>query len=349
MSKTNSIISPNSAQTEDFVDLSVLVPVYGVERYIRKAAESLFAQTLKEGIEFIFVDDCSPDRSMEILQEVVSNHPERAGQVKILRRSENGGLAAARLSGLEVAHGEYVIHCDSDDWVEPETYETMLSEAREKEADVVVCDYIAEFPRDSKAFPQNPGENSHRMLARLLNGTLHCSLWNKLIRRDLYSRLPFVWEKGVNMWEDVMVLPRLVYFARGIAYIPRSFYHYNQQLASASTRSRKPEMADQIHRAWQTVDTFILGRPDGMSHSSELEAFRTRALYSVLTRSERERRPAMIEKFREGALHWPPSNVPFGRFDRMAFRLLINGHNRTADFLLSCREAVKKLLRGKSR
>ena len=124
--------------------VSVIVPIYGVEPYIEKCARSLFEQSL-ENMEFIFVNDCTPDKSVEILRQVIEDYPRRYLQIQIIEHEENRGLAMARNSGLLIAKGEYIIHCDSDDWVELDMYEEMYEKALEKNADIVICDYYAEY------------------------------------------------------------------------------------------------------------------------------------------------------------------------------------------------------------
>lgn len=96
--------------------VSVIIPVYGVEKYIERCVRSLFEQTLDD-IEYIFVDDCCLDRSIEILDNVIKEYPNRRTDIKIVHHKENKGLAQARQSGIKVATGEYFVHCDSDDWV----------------------------------------------------------------------------------------------------------------------------------------------------------------------------------------------------------------------------------------
>ncbi|MBP5277253.1 MAG: glycosyltransferase family 2 protein, partial [Prevotella sp.] len=91
--------------------VSILVPVYGVEQAIETCTESLFAQTYEQ-LEYIFVDDCSPDRSIEVLQQVLSRYPHRSKQVNILRHDVNRGLGAARLTALMAATGDFVMHVD---------------------------------------------------------------------------------------------------------------------------------------------------------------------------------------------------------------------------------------------
>ena len=121
--------------------VSVIIPVYGVKKYIERCARSLFEQTLDD-IEYIFVDDSTPDNSISILRKVLSEYPNREKQVKILHHEKNKGLAQARQTGLKIASGEYIAHCDSDDWVDVHMYEEMYNKAIEEDADVVVCDYV---------------------------------------------------------------------------------------------------------------------------------------------------------------------------------------------------------------
>lgn len=108
--------------------LSVIVPMWSVEKYIAKCARSLFESTLDD-MEFVFVDDCTPDKSVEVLQGVIEEYPKRKSQTIIVRHEVNKGLPQARKTGVAAAHGEFITHCDSDDWVAPEMYEKMLATA----------------------------------------------------------------------------------------------------------------------------------------------------------------------------------------------------------------------------
>lgn len=121
--------------------VSVIVPVYRAEKFIQQCARSLFEQTLEE-MEFIFVNDCTPDSSMVILREIIKEYPNRARQVRIVEHDQNKGSATARNTGLDNARGSYIIYCDSDDWVEREMYEKMIKKAFDDKADIVGCDFI---------------------------------------------------------------------------------------------------------------------------------------------------------------------------------------------------------------
>ena len=108
--------------------LSVIVPIWGVEKYIEKCARSLFESDLDD-MEFIFVDDCTPDKSIELLEALMEQYPERKKQSSIVRHEVNKGLPQARKTGFEASRGEFVTYCDSDDWVAPSMYSKMLATA----------------------------------------------------------------------------------------------------------------------------------------------------------------------------------------------------------------------------
>ena len=105
--------------------ISVIVPIYNVSAYIERCARSLWEQTLDD-IEYIFINDCTPDNSMEILEKVLKDYPQRKSQTRIFKMPTNSRQAAVRRHGIKLAAGEYIIHCDADDWVDTNLYEKML-------------------------------------------------------------------------------------------------------------------------------------------------------------------------------------------------------------------------------
>ena len=102
------------------VKISVIVPVYNVEKYLRKCLDSITSQNLKE-VEIIVVNDCSPDGSLKIIQEYIKKDK----RITLVNKEKNEGLASARNSGLEIAKGEYILHIDSDDWIEQDYFKDM--------------------------------------------------------------------------------------------------------------------------------------------------------------------------------------------------------------------------------
>ena len=203
--------------------VSVIVPVYGVEKYIERCARSLFEQTL-EDIEFIFVDDCTPDKSIEILKNVLEDYPQRKKQVKIERHEKNRGLPIARQSGLKVASGDYIIHCDSDDWVDVTMYEKMFNKALEEDADMVVCDYYRTdgvTHRDILGFISMQKEP---FIREMLYMRTSWAVWNKLAKRDLYHP-NFTYPTGA-MAEDLLISTQLALLSKRISFLRDPFYYY---------------------------------------------------------------------------------------------------------------------------
>lgn len=220
--------------------VSVIVPIYGVEPYIEKCARSLFEQTLSS-IEFIFVDDCSPDNSIAILKSVLNEYPSRISDTRIVRHEYNRGLAAARNTGRSIAQGEYLISCDSDDWVDQNMYELMYQKAQQTKSEIVICDWEEVYI--SKTLRQfiNPPVNNIECVVALLSGKMHGSVVNKLIKKTLYTEHNIMCKEGMDFCEDFYVTYRLFYFARTIAYINLPLYYYNKSNLNSYTSTKLSE------------------------------------------------------------------------------------------------------------
>lgn len=132
--------------------VSLLIPVYGVEKYIEKCAVSLFEQTY-EDIEYIFVDDCTPDNSMNVLSGVIERYPKRKDHTRIIHHDCNKGLAQARNTALEAATGDFVLNVDSDDYLELQAIERLCAVADKKKADVVVFGFYSVYVKGRVACP----------------------------------------------------------------------------------------------------------------------------------------------------------------------------------------------------
>ena len=211
-------------QNNNMPKVSVIIPIYGVEKYIERCARSLFEQTLDD-IEYIFVDDSTPDNSISILRKVLSEYPNREKQVKILRHEKNKGLAQARQTGLKIASGEYIAHCDSDDWVDVHMYEEMYNKAIEEDADVVVCDFCStdcENEQYSKGLISKEREN---VIVDVLLWRIAGCLWNKLVRRKEYTDHDLNYPTH-NMGEDAALIVQILWNAKRISYLPKPLYYY---------------------------------------------------------------------------------------------------------------------------
>lgn len=215
--------------------ISVIVPVYNVERFITRCVCSLFAQTMDAGVEFIFVDDATPDSSIEALQNCLRQYPQRQKQVKLLRHSVNKGLPAARNTGLQAATGTYIYHCDSDDYLESDALESMYNAAMCQEADIVWCDWFLSFEKKERYMKQPAYDTAIDALKGILSGAMKYNVWNKLVRRQLYVGNHIKFPEGHGMGED-MTMIQLFACADKVCYLPQAYYHYVRLNAQAFTQ-----------------------------------------------------------------------------------------------------------------
>lgn len=205
--------------------VTVIVPVYGVEKYIERCAVSLFEQTLDD-IEYIFIDDCTPDKSIEILKSVVSKYSNRENKVKILHHEHNMGLPQARQTGIRVATGEYIANCDSDDWVDLELYERMYNEAKEHGADIITCDFIYTDRKNQKRYHSKILRKPEECVSLMMHRRMSWSLCNKLFSKHLFND-SIIYPK-VGMGEDMCLTLQLFKYAKYVCSIENCFYYYYQ-------------------------------------------------------------------------------------------------------------------------
>ena len=165
--------------------VSIIVPVYNVEKYIEKCLESLVNQTL-EDIEIIIVNDGSKDNSKEIVKQYLEKYPEKM----VYLEKENGGLSDARNFAIPYAKGEYVAFLDSDDYVELNMYEDMYKIAKNEDSDMVECDFIWEYPNKSKIDTGELYHGKHEMLEKI-----RVVAWNKLIKKSLLDKSKVIFLK----------------------------------------------------------------------------------------------------------------------------------------------------------
>ncbi len=207
--------------------VSIVIPVYKAEKYIERCVRSLFEQTLNE-LEFIFVDDFSPDDSINILNKILDFYPLRKGQVKIIRHSHNQGVSQSRQDGLSIATGDFVIHCDPDDWVEKDMYERLYTHAIKSNADLVFCDYIMETGKVSRIESQSlESLNKDDIIFALCSGKIYGSCWNKLVSRVFIEKNNIKFIEGLNVCEDLFFFLQLLKLGPSVSYLNKPLYHYD--------------------------------------------------------------------------------------------------------------------------
>ena len=203
--------------------ISIIIPFYKVELFIGRCAEALMNQTL-EDVEFIFVDDASPDGSRTILEDVLKRYPQR--NARIVTHPENKGLPAARNTGLDVARGEFIYHCDSDDWPETDMLEKMYNAAKDNDADYVYCDFWMQFETGARYMVNPTYSDPEQMIKEgFMAGLMKFNVWNKLVRRDSYLQSGIRFPEGHGMGED-MTMILLASHATRVTHVAEALYHY---------------------------------------------------------------------------------------------------------------------------
>lgn len=226
--------------------VSVLVPVYRVERYIERCVRSLFEQTY-QNLEYVFVDDATDDASIDILRRVMTDYPERCDSVKIIRHDSNKGLAAARNTAVASCRGDFVTHVDSDDWMITEAIELLVKKQQETDADIVTAeayDYLDGEIKNHASGGWNLDKDT--LLKGLLTYRLSTSLWRRLIRRNLYSDHHVVCDERGSGGEDFQVFPQLVYYAKKVSGINDKIYYYNKSNRKSISNNAESDIAIQI-------------------------------------------------------------------------------------------------------
>ena len=225
--------------------ISCILTIYNCEKYIEKCVCSLFEQTL-DSIEFVFVNDATPDNSINIIRTIIDRYPNRQSSIKIINLATNGGVSNARRVGIENATGEYIIHIDSDDWVDNDMYERLYLKASELNADIIGCNFIHVFPDVKYVFHQQYADNTEENIRRLIDGRIFPSLCTSLARRSLIVNNNITFPVGLNMGEDLFFNLQLYLHADKIVNTDWAPYHY-----------RHTENSSCIHRNWESVNSDI--------------------------------------------------------------------------------------------
>jgi glycosyltransferase involved in cell wall biosynthesis len=191
-------------------------------------------------MEFVFVDDCSTDGSIAMLESLLaSSYPGRVEQTKIIRHDRNRGVAASRNTGLDNATGTYIGWADPDDWVDTDMFLQLYDPAVKNDLDIVWCDYYVCSGGQKFLQSMRSAENNVEVIKKLLTGTRHGSLWTCIAKREFYLKHKIRFLEGVNVMEDKYALVQLMTFAKNIKYIPAPLYYYEKDNANSITASWK--------------------------------------------------------------------------------------------------------------
>ena len=231
--------------------LSIIVPVYDVERYLPKCIDSILAQTFTD-FELILVEDGSPDNCPALCDAAAA----KDARIRVIHQ-KNGGLSAARNAGLDVARGEWIGFVDSDDYIAPEMYEALYKAVQSTGADLALCDYAEVDETGAPCLPPYTGLAQRiftgRELLKRATNTMAQPAWNKLYRRAIFAQLRYP-EGKLN--EDFFLIPKICLQIQKAVVVPKALYYYVQRgsgIMNGSKTLRHFDAAEAAQRYWECL------------------------------------------------------------------------------------------------
>lgn len=226
----------------NFGTVSVILPVYGVEKYLKKCLDSVCSQTYPY-LEIIIIDDESPDNSGNIADDFAA----KDNRVKVLH-IKNKGAAGARNVGLDNCNGSYVFFVDSDDWIENDAIEKMIYAIKKNDADIVQCQYIDEFTNKSQKHickTEYKECNDETFISQMIPYWEYILIWNKLYKSELFNNVRF---KSGHCIDDEFFTYKVIMNSKKIYFLEEYLYHYRLRRSSAmgNTAKAKQRLNDQV-------------------------------------------------------------------------------------------------------
>lgn len=307
--------------------VSILVPVYGVEKYIERCARSLFEQSYYN-IEYIFVNDCTKDKSIEILTDVLDEYPHRKAQVKIIHHKRNRGLSAARNTAVANMTGDYLWHIDSDDYVAVDAVEELVREIKKTNADVVIFGYKSVYANKTISNTIEPYNNINTYIKLLLLNSIAASMWNKFYRTSFYKEIGIMSIDGIGQGEDYAVVPRILYNTSKITWFNKSLYFYN--LVNQSSYSNNISLASikSLKKADDVLyDFFKLDE----SYKDVVDVLHLRSMLFLIKTSKKDVYAEIINTY-----NGYNNTKSLSLSDKIIFFLAKNGLWSICEFLITC-------------
>lgn len=241
--------------------VSVLVPVYRAEKYIAQCVKSLLGQTYKD-IDYVFLDDCSPDKSMEVLERVALEYPQRSSHITIIRNKSNQGVANARNLLLQYADGDYIYFVDSDDYIDLFAIERLARIAEETSSDIVRQNYYEVLENKCIKKINPPFNSKEQLLFNTIVGSDGVEGMPLLfIKRTLFADNNLYFDSAVSICEDYVMSVKLFFFAKKVVDITDAFYYYRMEGNSDSlTKNISFLLNDRIEAVRLVKDFLVVKR-----------------------------------------------------------------------------------------
>jgi len=223
--------------------ISIIVPIYKVEKYLERCVDSLLCQTYKN-LEIILVDDGSPDSCPQICDE----YAKKDNRIKVIHK-QNGGLSDARNVGIDVCSGDYIMFVDSDDWVEKNICEYLLELVKKYDADFSMCGYVSQKEKQISSIVQEREEICYYFNEQVLdqlqqtNIKLLCTAWAKLYKRALFNSLRYPVGK---LHEDEFVLHHILFNTKSFIYSSLPLYNYFIRSGSITSSMTDKNLEDKL-------------------------------------------------------------------------------------------------------
>lgn len=302
--------------------VSICVPIYGVEKYIERCAISLFEQTYPN-IEYIFINDSTPDKSIEILESVIQKYPNRKPYVRIITHEKNRGLSAARNTAVDAVRGEFLMHVDSDDWIDKNCVRLCVEKQIKTEADIISTD-ILRIGKNKTIVNHIPNFSSKKdFIFALISHTIPNNIWGRLIRTSLYKNNNIKVEGGVNFSEDLNVMPRLAYFASKVEIVSQPMYMYECRNQNSYTSNFSEKNFLQIIVSCNLLSSFFYQKDSNYNKAVEIRLY-TSLVDNLINSVKRNGYMKSYCKIRKEIDKMPSSlkkNLPF------PYRIAINIRN----------------------
>lgn len=308
--------------------VTIIIPVYGVEKYISRCVHSLFRQTYRH-IEYVFVNDCTKDNSIETLYEVMDEYPERKASCRVINHETNQGLSAARFTGIIQATGDYLMHVDSDDFLEENAVELLVETAVRESADIVIGGSYSVYPDKRTINRRTEHFDKDTLLHEMLLLKIPPSVWGKLFSAKLYGAdkdtMPV---KGINHGEDFATVPRLIHYAEKIGYLDTPIYNYVQYNSSSYTNNFSHRSLKDMIKATETLRNFFHDKLD----STTLDLCAARVKLALYKRRNLELYHEIRQLYREETEN-VSAHIPVT--DRLLLFLTDKGLYRAASFCIT--------------
>lgn len=302
--------------------VSIGVPIYNRETYIKQCVSSLFDQTYAN-IEYVFVDDCSTDNSIGILEQLLEKYPERKNSVRIIHHEVNGGLWKARNSCIENMTGDFFMFCDADDWIDRDAVSNLVKIESENHSPVVCTPLYENTEKGQYSIEFNIKDREEFDLNNIPLDVQHFSLCGKLFQGELFKENELRVFDGVNCWEDLCIVSRIFAITKNVILINGPFYHYRKTEQESLTRSKNKTILEQhLVCAEKLIEWFKENRKE-QDYAEFLKFLKFTAKIKMLRGRDKQ-----VKRWKET---YPESNVgilryrfvPFGyKILFMAVRLL---------------------------